>query len=268
MRRQTGRLESRWTAINGLPIHYRVSIDPVLPERLPVILVHGQVASSRYMVPIAEHLAPDFQVYAPDLPGFGKSGKPPHTLNIIELADALAAWMAQLGLDRAHLIGNSLGCNILVEFALHHGERIECLVLQGPPTDPTARTVFQQVGRWLRNSQREPSMGSILIKDYAAAGLWRAVQTFRYLLQHRIEARLPAVQAPTLVVRGTRDPIVPLAWTCQAADLLSQGRLIEIPGAAHTIDYFAPRQFARVLRVFFGLSPLTTKAPELNLDHA
>jgi len=48
--------------------------------------------SSRYMVPLALELARDSAVYAPDLPGFGRSSKPPKVLDMVELADALAAW--------------------------------------------------------------------------------------------------------------------------------------------------------------------------------
>lgn len=221
------------------------------------------MASSRYMAPIARHLAQDFQVFAPDLPGFGKSDKPHRVLDFTELADALAAWMTCLGLERANLIGNSLGCNILVEFALRHGEQVERLVLQGPTADPAIRKVYPLMVRWLINGRREPSMGSILFKDYAAAGLRRAILTFRYLLQHRIEDRLPYVQVPTLVVRGTRDPLVTGEWARQVVRLLSRGRLVEIPGATHTINFFAPRKFARVLRPFLCATAIRRiSAPE------
>lgn len=204
------------------------------------------------MIPIAEHLAADFQVYAPDLPGFGKSDKPPQTLSLSELADTLAAWMASLGLERADWVGNSLGCNVLVELAVRHRERINRLVLQGLTVDPATRNMHQQVARWFINGRREPSMGRILFKDYADAGLRRMWLTFHQLLQHRIEDKLPSVCAPTLIVRGNRDPIASPEWVREAASLLPCGRLIEIPGAAHTLNFFAPRKFARVLRLFLG----------------
>src|SRR3712207_6887962 len=54
-------------------------------------------------------------VHIPDLPGFGRSTKPPKVLTIPDLADALAAWMAEAGLGRAALVGNSLGCQIRSE---------------------------------------------------------------------------------------------------------------------------------------------------------
>jgi pimeloyl-ACP methyl ester carboxylesterase len=72
----------------ALEMHFRASPEE-LPERRPaVVLARGLGGSSRYMLPIAEHLALDLQVYAPDLPGFGLSDKPGHALTIRELADA------------------------------------------------------------------------------------------------------------------------------------------------------------------------------------
>ncbi|WP_292510847.1 alpha/beta fold hydrolase, partial [Methylobacterium sp.] len=66
-------------------VYARVSINPVPDNRLPVILVHGLGMSSRYMIPLARHLAPHFRVYAPDLPGFGLSDKPHRALTVREL---------------------------------------------------------------------------------------------------------------------------------------------------------------------------------------
>ncbi len=87
-------------------MHARASDNP-LPNNGPaLILVHGLVVSSRYMVPLAELLSEHYRVYVPDLPGFGKSGKPPHVLSLVELSDTLAAWMQEAGLERAVFLGN------------------------------------------------------------------------------------------------------------------------------------------------------------------
>ena len=99
-------------------------------HRLPVVLVHGYGMSSRYMMPLALELARDFAVYAPDLPGFGRSSKPRKVLDMVELADALAAWMACISLRRAVLVGNSMARHVIVEIAVRHSDRVDCLVLQ------------------------------------------------------------------------------------------------------------------------------------------
>ncbi len=171
-------LTSIRTQAGGLTFHARVARRPGGPA---VVLVHGIVVSSRYMIPVANELAGFASVWAPDLPGFGRSSRPRRVLDVPELADALAAWMAEVGLDRAALVGNSLGCQILAEFALRHGGRVACLVLQGPTADPAARTYRQQIARQLSDSRYDgwPRMTWIMLTDYAAAGPRRLAEALR-----------------------------------------------------------------------------------------
>jgi len=221
------------------------------PGRPPVVLVHGLVISSRYMVPLARALAPDFPVYAPDLPGFGESGGPRRALGVPELAEALHAWMRALGLPRAALVANSFGCQIVAELAARHPEAADRLVLQGPTVDADARSLPVQVWRTLRNGRTEPpALGRISAVDYAKAGLGRAVRTMRAMMRDRIEDKLPRVRAPTLVVRGSRDPVVPQAWAERVARSLPDGRLVVIEGATHTLNYADPDRLAVVVRTF------------------
>lgn len=252
MRGRNGRMDSRRLTLDGRGLHFVVSRDPAPSERPPVVLVHGFGMSSRYMLPLAEELAPDFQVFAPDLPGFGRSDRPRRVLDIHELADALAAWMAALDLPRAVMIGNSLGCQVLVELAVRHTDRAACLVLQGPTVDPAARAVRPLLLRQLHNSRYDGTarMSRIALTDFLRAGPRRLRATLRHLLHHRIEDRLPAVRAPTLVLRGTRDPLVPRAWAEEVTRLLPDGRLVEVRGVAHVMNFHAPRRFARVVRRF------------------
>lgn len=254
MRWRNGCIESWWTVVDGLPIHARVSPGSIAGTGKPVmVLVHGLVISSRYMIPTAERLAQDYRVLAPDLPGFGLSGKPPHVLTVPELADALIAWMDTLGLDHVVLIGNSLGCQIAVDAAVRYPARVERMVLAGPTMDPHARIAPIQIMRWLIDWTRErPSLALAHLIDYCAAGLRRALHTFRYALADPIEAKLPFVQAPTLVLRGSRDPIVPQYWIEEAARLLPRGRLAVIPGGPHVVNYTTPDAFVGLIREFVG----------------
>src|SRR5690348_12790329 len=141
------KLKSVWTKVNGVSMHARLSESPVPASAPTVVLVHGLAVSSGYMVPTALRLAPYYHVCAPDLPGFGKSAKPSHILNVPELADALASWMEVMQLPPAVLLGNSLGCQIIVDFALRYPERITHAVLVGPAIDQRAHTVHQQAFR-------------------------------------------------------------------------------------------------------------------------
>jgi pimeloyl-ACP methyl ester carboxylesterase len=239
-------LEGRWTQAGPYRMFARVSArSGEFPDRLPVVLVHGLVISSRYMEPLAEVLSRDFTVLAPDLPGFGESDKPRHALTVPELADALHLWLRACGIGKAMLIGNSFGCQILAELAVRHPEAVNRLVLQGPTTDPAARHLPIQIWRDFINGRREPRpMGTVSRIDYAKAGLPRAFATMRMLVRDRIEDRLPHIQAPTLVVRGTRDPVVPQGWAEHAARLLPRGELVLVDGGTHTLNYSYPDAFA------------------------
>ena len=253
MSEQIGKLESQWTIVNGLSIYARVSVNPVPVESSAIVMVHGLVVSSRYMVPTAIRLAPYYHVYALDLPGFGKSDKPPRVLNITELSDVLAGWMQAIGLKQATLLGNSLGCQVIADLALRHPECISRAILVGPTMDPRARTAYQESVRWLLNATREPlSLFPIVIRDYLDAGFRRFVCTFRYALQDRIEEHLPHIQSPALVVRGSYDTIVPQRWAEEAARLLPQGQLVVIPRAAHDVNYNSPVELTRLVRAFMN----------------
>jgi 2-hydroxy-6-oxonona-2,4-dienedioate hydrolase len=251
----TEALRSEWADVGAWRIHARVSTLALVPHAPAVVLVHGIGVSSRYMVPIAIKLAKTCRVYAPDLPGFGLSAKPPQVLDVPALADALAAWMRAVGLLRAALLGNSFGCQIIADLGARHPELIARAVLQGPTMDPRARTAPRQLVRWALNSPFEPtgawmSLGSVVRQDYRDASIRRVLATFRHALADRIESKLPRLQAPTLVVRGARDPIVPQRWAEEAARLLPRGRLVVVPGAAHTMCFTSADELARVVHPF------------------
>jgi 2-hydroxy-6-oxonona-2,4-dienedioate hydrolase len=237
--------------VGGLRVHARASGGPAPRVSTAVVLVHGLVVSSRYMVPTAEQLARYRRVFAPDLPGFGRSERPLQALDVAGLADALSAWMGEVGLERAALVGNSMGCQVIVDLAVRHPDRVERAVLQGPTMDPLGRSVPRQVGRFLLDVPREPiSLLPIELLDYLSVGTRRAWRTFRYALKDRIEEKLPNMRVPTLVVRGSRDPIVPQRWTQEMTALLPMGRLSVIPGAAHAANYGWAAEFARVIQEF------------------
>src|SRR5918998_4849141 len=107
--RLSRRPEKNVIMVNGRRMHARVS--GVAGGR-PVVLVHGLVVSGRYMVPLMDGLARSHAVYAPDLPGFGRSEGPARAPDVAGLADSLAAWMRTMGLSGAALVGNSVGCQV------------------------------------------------------------------------------------------------------------------------------------------------------------
>jgi 2-hydroxy-6-oxonona-2,4-dienedioate hydrolase len=240
-------LREHWVRVRGLPIHARMADLVAAPD---VVLVHGVGVSSRYMIPTARRLADHCRVWVPDLPGFGRSAKPRTPLRLPELAEALAEWMAAAGIGTAALVGNSFGCQIIVELAVRRPELIDRVVLQGPTVDPDARSWRGQLARWVRNARHErPTMSPLIAADYWDAGLARVFHTFRDALEDPIERKLPAVTAPLLVVRGRNDPIVPPRWAEAAARLAPNGRLSVVEGA-HTLNFAAPDPFVAAILPF------------------
>lgn len=253
MRQQTGRLKSQWMMVEGQRMHMRASVNP-LPEGSPsIVLVHGLSVSSHYMVPTAIALAPYYHVYAPDLPGFGKSAKSAQMLTITQMADTLASWMQAMNLQQAVLLGNSLGCQTIVNFALRYPEKVTQAILAGPTMDSQARTLPQQALRLLRDCLHEPpSLLPLLTREYLAAGFRRTLRTVQYALDDPIEEELPQLHIPVLVVRGSRDPICTQRWVEEVAALLPNSQLAVISGAAHAVNYNAPQELASLVRCFLS----------------
>lgn len=244
--------EKTLTVVNGRRMHARVSGGEATGGP-PVVLVHGLVVSGRYMVPLMGVLARSHAVYAPDLPGFGRSEGPAGAPDVAGLADSLAAWMRAAGLEGAALVGNSMGCQVIVELVLRHPGLIERVVLQGPTMDPRARSAPRQIGRLLIDTTREPpSLVAIEALDLLRAGVRLSWRTFRRALDDPIEEKLPRVRVPALVVHGLRDRISPHRWAEEVARLLPDGCLVVLPHAAHAANYSAPAELAREIRPFLA----------------
>lgn len=249
MVKSKSKIDSEWIPSKAGLLYTRVG--GVHFSHSPIVLVHGFVLASDYMMPMARALAPFCRVYAVDLPGYGRSDKPRDSMRLSHLADSLAEWMDALKLSTAHFVGNSFGCQIIAELAVRHADLTDRLVLQGPTVDPQARTLSKQILRLVKNSRVEsPGLGWVMVRDYWRAGLRRIIATARMALGDSLEAKLPHITAPTLVVRGSRDVLVSQEWAERIVQLLPDGRLLVIPGLAHTINYTAPRTFVEAIRPF------------------
>ncbi len=252
MSKHKGKLEGkRITTANGLTMYSRSSIEPVPPEAPTIVLVHGLSVSSGYMMPTAVRLAPYYHVYLPDLPGFGRSPKPHQILNVTELADALASWMRAMNLPPAMLLGNSMGCQTIVNFALRYPECIERAILVSPTMDTKVLTIHQEFGRLLRDTPCEPlHFLPVLLREYALAGITRTIRSLQYAFEDPMEQNLPHVHIPTLVVRGSRDPIVPQDWAEKVNVLLPNSKLVVVEGAGHAVNFNSPDRLVQLVQSF------------------
>lgn len=229
------------TPVAGVAMH-ALALGETRERAAPrFVLIHGLGMSGRYMLPTARLLASAGPVYLPDLPGFGRSGKPAAALTIPQLADALEEWLRAQRIEAPVLIGNSLGAQVIADLAVRHPASLDRAVLVAPTIDPDARRVSTQVLRLLADIPREPAaLYPIALGDYFRAGFGRVLQTLRQALEDPVVRKLPQVRCPVLVVRGGRDRIVPAAWVEQAVRLIPQATLVTIPHAAHAVNFNSP----------------------------
>ena len=244
--------------VDGISIHARVSTRPFGDGRTRLVFVHGLGVSVRYLEPTMVRLALEHPVAGLDLPGFGRSGTPPRALDTPGLGKALAAWLDVRGIGPAIFIGNSYGCQVIVELAFQDPSRVVGLVLNAPTMDPAHRTIFGQLWRVLADIPFEPwRLGFLVANDYVRARPFRLLATLRHALADHIEEKLPDIVAPTIVVCGALDPVVTVAWAAEAARLVgisSQGAagatLSVVPMAAHALPYDDPPTFASLIHAF------------------
>lgn len=220
--------------------------------RVPVIvLVHGLGMSALTYVPLMKVLAPHAQVWAPDLPGFGRSDKPDHALSLAELAEALQHWVTAAGIQPDCYLGHSLGAQVVNQLALSRPGAVPAAISVGPTRDPAARTLAHQAWRMVRDLPGEPfGLVPLAVRDYLSATPARMVQTMRDAMTLPVHERMRRLTHPILVVRGTRDPVVPHDWVRELVDLLPRGELAEIEGAPHGATFSHPGEMARLILDF------------------
>ena len=245
-------LQNLRSTVNGQQMHARIATGAARPATLPVVMIHGLGVSGSYFIPAAQRLATQFDVYAPDLPGHGLSDTPEVQPDIAGLAQALIDWMDCTGIARACLVGHSMGCQVAVEVALRHPGRIGRLVLIAPVPDPAARNALQQFGRLAMGSIFErPSLIPQVFKDYLRMGR-RFIPEFRAMLAYPIEAKLPDIAVPVMLIRGEHDALAPQPWLDEAAALLRASPAVVIGYWGHAVHYSGAAQVTELMRSFLA----------------
>jgi len=243
--------------LDGLRFFYRASAVPAPSGAPTMIHVHGFGISGTYMTPTAARLAPFYPTYVPDLPGFGRSQHPTHPLGIPALADAVARFMDHVGIDKATLLGNSLGCPITAAFASAHRDRLERAILVSPAGGPHNRPIVKGVAQLALAGLREPlGMAPIAVNDYLHYGLIQTWDLFRSMIAFPMAERFFGLDIPTLIVLGDRDPLVSERRLRFVIDQLPTTTMVSIDGAAHAINFSHPDQLANVVHAFMDDRPI------------
>ena len=101
---------------------------------IPLLLLHGNTASSYYFKKFISHLPNDYYAFAPDLRGFGRADPLPvdATLGLKDFSDDIRGILDEMKIDKVHILGWSLGGGIGMQFMLDHTHRVASLILESP----------------------------------------------------------------------------------------------------------------------------------------
>ena len=250
-------LAERWTTVDDVAIFFRESPEP--PDGPVMMHVHGFGLSGRYLLPTAELLRDEFHTLVPDLPGFGRSGRPAKPPDVPDLAHAAARFLDDRGIESATLVGNSLGCAVICEFAYAYPERLDRAILVSPAGGVQNQPLPRAVRQLTHDGIREPlRMLSVAFPDYLRFGVPSTLRLFRALTRFPALDRLLAIKAPTMAVLGSRDPLMPGPGRVQQIARQEENHvlLVVIDGAAHAINFSHPGELANVIRLFMTDQPI------------
>jgi pimeloyl-ACP methyl ester carboxylesterase len=252
----------------------------------PVVLIHGMVNSSRHWESVALGLADRYTVIAPDLIGHGDSATPRGDYSLGAHAAVVRDLLAAIGIERATVVGHSLGGGVAMQFFWQFPQRTERLVLVssgglGHEVSPLLRSValpgasallsvaanrrlVSALGRAGERLRARGSAKGVYLQAIARAlrPLERpgAREAFLQTLRSVIDVRGQRVSArdrlyllhgmPTLVVWGERDNTIPLAHGLRAHEAIPGSRFETLARAAHFPHLEDPEGLAAVLRDF------------------
>lgn len=234
--------------VAGFRLAYRVS--DAVPDAVPIVHVHGFAISGTYLLPTARRLATRATNVVPDLPGYGKSEPREYTLGIPALATALVEFLDALELDRVVLVGNSMGCPVILEVAHSFPDRVDRIVLVSPAggvhNQPLRRAIKQLAIDGVREN---PRMARIAVPDYLRFGPVNTFNLFSELTRFPSLERLIHTPVPSLAVIGSRDPFMAPPYRVREVGRLAPDHVTValIEGAAHAINFSHPGELAHVI---------------------
>lgn len=186
------------------------------------------------------------------MPGYGHSAGPREALDVDALADWAARLLDDMGVGRAHVAGNSMGCQVALALARRHPDRVGGLVLVGP-TQGVIVPGWRYVLGTMADGIQEPILYTgVLPRMYLQMGVARFIATFRKMLRDDTLGHAGAVQAPCLVVRGGGDSIIPDASARRLAAALPRGAYVKIDGSAHAVQFNRPASFVQTTLAFLA----------------
>ena len=270
------RTNGQFVSVEGLQIHYRTA-----GSGPPLILIHGIFANLFGWRHVFDQLAQDHTVYALDLKGHGLSDKPASgDYSAFGMADLIAHFMDALEIDSAAVVGQSMGGAIAAALAVRHPRRVRRLVLVDAAGyalnyhimplltrvagSAAAGFVFRHTAphrglaaRLLRNCYYEPDRTCTpdVVDGYflplltpGANGVIAPLA--RDFGQTSIAHRVKEIQAPTLIIWGQYDAVIPMHWGYRFQQDITNAELIVFPKCGHCPHEEEPDKFLETVNSF------------------
>lgn len=260
---------------NGQELYYEVH-----GEGPPLVLVMGiGYDSTLWTIAQVPALSQQFKVVIFDNRDAGRSSKATSAYTIADMADDTAALMDALQIQRAHVLGLSMGGMIAQQFALRHAGRLNRLVLSGCGAAP-ARSVFDPIQVWnwvkandksgeafagtqfnglfstafLRNKEAVQQTIAMLSSNPNPVGPDAYNRQAQAYLQYDALDNLAGIKAPTMVVVGEQDLLTP-PWVCEEVASKIPGARFEVikgDGASHVVPIERPDDFNQLVTRFLS----------------
>lgn len=240
----------------------------------PLVLIAGLGAKGTSWHPFLPIAARHYRVLTFDNRGSGRAAPAPRDLSIRDLAEDALRLLDWLGIDRAPVVGRSMGGMIAQELALLAPDRVERLVLASTTgrVDRHLAEIFTLSARMAeqgvpaelrhRNSMLWCLGAASLAREEDARTYLRArdagdrpedyAHQARACAAHDALKRLKGLEIPTLLICGDDDRLTPPAHAKALAEAIPGARLVAIPGVGHLAYLEAPRRFAGVVLEFLS----------------
>jgi pimeloyl-ACP methyl ester carboxylesterase len=231
-----------------------------ITDAIPLLLIHGWAISTEPYQEILNHLAQRHPIIAPDLPGFGRSKSPQPLEDYDSYAKPLLDFMKALSIEKAHLVGHSLGGGIAIKMAALEPQRVQSLIL----VDSTGIPVNSILEVLLHRAIEMPAQLSLpklklLLVDIPQVFIHnllfnseQVIQSLFLSLQADLRSILPQIQFPCLILWSEKD----LTFSLQAAQEFSQlipgSVLITVPEGFHEWVLLHPEKFASIVSNFIN----------------
>ena len=243
----------------------------------PVVFLHGIGGNRQQWRDQLTALAPSFKAIAWDARGYGLSDDYTGPLAFGDFSDDLVRLLDHLAIERAHLVGLSMGARILLDFAPNHLDRIATLTLcdffygfdeslteekreefirlrkkpleDGKSLSAMATAVVESL---LAPNADEP-VRQRLIASIEALHVESYLKTLEATTRYNRGANLAALKMPVQLIYGEHDRLTPPSIGANALKQLSNAQLAVIPGAGHLTNIEKPTTFNQILTDFLGM---------------